>query len=55
VLIDRAQAAFHHHAMRIYGSDDLIGVEVGGAVKNVLAIATGASDGLGLGSMRARR
>lgn len=48
-LTDRAQAAFHHHAMRIYGSDDLIGVEVGGAVKNVLAIATGASDGLGLG------
>lgn len=49
VLTDRAQAAFHHHAMRIYGSDDLTGVEVGGAVKNVLAIATGASDGLGLG------
>ncbi|MGO4307574.1 NAD(P)H-dependent glycerol-3-phosphate dehydrogenase [Cupriavidus sp. RAF12] len=48
-LADRAQAAFHHHAMRIYGSDDLTGVEVGGAVKNVLAIATGASDGLGLG------
>lgn len=49
MLAERAQAAFHHHAMRIYGSDDLIGVEVGGAVKNVLAIATGASDGLGLG------
>ncbi|AZG12681.1 NAD(P)H-dependent glycerol-3-phosphate dehydrogenase [Cupriavidus pauculus] len=48
-LTDLAQLAFHHHAMRIYGSDDLIGVEVGGAVKNVLAIATGASDGLGLG------
>lgn len=46
---ERAQAAFHHRAMRIYRSDDLIGVEVGGAVKNVLAIATGASDGLGLG------
>ncbi len=48
-LADCAQAAFHHHAMRIYGCDDLTGVEVGGAVKNVLAIATGASDGLGLG------
>lgn len=48
-VAERAQAAFHHHAMRIYRSDDLIGVEVGGAVKNVLAIATGASDGLGLG------
>lgn len=49
VLADQAQAAFHHRAMRIYGSDDTVGVEVGGAVKNVLAIATGASDGLGLG------
>lgn len=49
LLADLAQRAFHHHAMRIYASDDLVGVEVGGAVKNVLAIATGASDGLGLG------
>ncbi|EHP41497.1 NAD(P)H-dependent glycerol-3-phosphate dehydrogenase [Cupriavidus basilensis OR16] len=48
-LAELAQQAFHHHAMRIYGSDDLVGAEVGGAVKNVLAIATGASDGLGLG------
>ena len=43
------QRGFHHHAMRVYASDDLVGVEVGGAVKNVLAIATGAADGLGLG------
>jgi glycerol-3-phosphate dehydrogenase (NAD(P)+) len=35
--------------MRAYESDDLAGVEVGGAVKNVLAIAAGASDGLGFG------
>ena len=35
--------------MRAYESDDLVGVEVGGAVKNVLAIAAGASDGLGFG------
>lgn len=48
-LAENAQRAFHHRAMRVYGSDDLVGVEVGGAVKNVLAIATGASDGLGLG------
>jgi glycerol-3-phosphate dehydrogenase (NAD(P)+) len=41
--------AFHHGAMRIYTGDDLVGVEVGGAVKNVLAIATGIADGLGLG------
>ena len=35
--------------LRAYPSDDLAGVEVGGAVKNVLAIAAGASDGLGFG------
>jgi glycerol-3-phosphate dehydrogenase (NAD(P)+) len=35
--------------LRAYPSDDLIGVEVGAAVKNVLAIAAGASDGLGFG------
>ena len=35
--------------MRIYTGDDVVGVEVGGAVKNVLAIATGIADGLGLG------
>ena len=36
-------------SLRAYESDDLAGVEVGGAVKNVLAIAAGASDGLGFG------
>ncbi len=36
--------------LRIYFNEDLIGVEIGGAVKNVLAIACGISDGLGLGS-----
>ncbi len=41
--------AFHSPALRVYGNDDIIGVEVGGAVKNVLAIATGLCDGLGLG------
>jgi glycerol-3-phosphate dehydrogenase (NAD(P)+) len=46
---ERTVAAFHHRAMRIYTGDDVVGVEVGGAVKNVLAIATGISDGLGLG------
>ena len=35
--------------MRIYASDDLIGVELGGAVKNIMAIAAGIGDGLGLG------
>ena len=42
-------AAFHHGAMRVYRSADLRGVEIAGALKNVMAIATGISDGLGLG------
>ena len=41
--------AFHGPALRIYANDDVVGVEVGGAVKNVLAIATGLCDGLQLG------
>jgi glycerol-3-phosphate dehydrogenase (NAD(P)+) len=41
--------AFHSPSLRIYASDDIVGVEVGGAVKNVLAIATGLCDGLQLG------
>jgi glycerol-3-phosphate dehydrogenase (NAD(P)+) len=41
--------AFHGPSLRIYASDDIVGVEVGGAVKNVLAIATGLCDGLQLG------
>ncbi len=42
-------AAFHSPTLRVYANDDLTGVEVGGAVKNVLAIATGLCDGLALG------
>lgn len=42
-------AALHGGHMRVYYTTDLIGVEVGGAVKNVLAIAVGISDGMGLG------
>ena len=41
--------AFHSEAMRVYANSDIVGVEVGGAVKNVLAIATGLCDGLQLG------
>ncbi len=41
--------AFHNPTLRVYANDDLVGVEVGGAVKNVLAIATGFCDGLQLG------
>ena len=41
--------AFHGQSLRVYANDDIVGVEVGGAVKNVLAIATGLCDGLNLG------
>ena len=41
--------AFHGPSLRVYANDDAVGVEVGGAVKNVLAIATGLCDGLQLG------
>jgi glycerol-3-phosphate dehydrogenase (NAD(P)+) len=46
---DALVTAFHGPAMRVYATEDLPGVEVGGAVKNVLAIATGLCDGLALG------
>ena len=42
-------AQLHGARMRVYHSSDVIGVEIGGAVKNVLALAVGISDGLGLG------
>lgn len=48
-LRDSVVAAVHGGNVRVYSSADLVGVEVGGAVKNVLAIATGVADGLGLG------
>ena len=41
--------AFHSPSVRVYANEDIVGVEVGGAVKNVLAIATGLCDGLALG------
>jgi len=49
VFAREAARQLHTTRLRIYANDDLVGVEVGGAVKNVLAIATGACDGLGLG------
>ena len=45
-LVQAAVTAFHGSALRVYTSDDVVGVEVGGAVKNVLAIATGIVDGM---------
>jgi len=46
---DQAAALLRGGTLRTYPADDLVGVEIGGAVKNVLAIAAGASDGLGFG------
>ena len=46
---ERVTEALHGGALRIYSTDDVVGVEVGGAVKNVMAIATGISDALELG------
>ncbi|MBU1664501.1 MAG: NAD(P)-dependent glycerol-3-phosphate dehydrogenase [Gammaproteobacteria bacterium] len=45
----RAAQALHDQRLRLYASTDVIGVELGGAVKNVIAIAAGISDGLGFG------
>jgi len=45
-LVQRAMSA---SAFRVYTSDDVIGVELGGALKNVMAVATGILDGLGMG------
>lgn len=49
---DFAQTTAKHlnaERLRIYSSDDVVGVELGGAVKNVMAIAAGISDGMGFG------
>jgi glycerol-3-phosphate dehydrogenase (NAD(P)+) len=46
----RIAACLHGERFRAYTSDDIVGVQVGGAAKNVLAIATGIADGLGFGA-----
>ena len=53
-LAAAAVEAFHSEALRIYTSSDVVGVEVGGAVKNVLAIATGIVDGMPAAGLNAR-
>ena len=45
----KAQQLFSNHYFRVYTNPDVIGVEMGGALKNVIALAAGISDGLGLG------
>jgi len=49
VFAQNTARELHHDRLRIYSADDVAGVEVAGAVKNVMAIAAGISDGLGLG------
>ncbi len=46
----RTAQALHHARLRVYASNDVVGVEVGGAVKNVMAIAAGVCDGMKLGN-----
>lgn len=48
-LGERLREFFSNERFRVYSSTDVVGVEIGGAVKNVIAIAAGLSDGLGLG------
>jgi glycerol-3-phosphate dehydrogenase (NAD(P)+) len=43
------QEIFNGHHFRVYTSDDIVGVELGGALKNVIALAVGISDGIGFG------
>jgi glycerol-3-phosphate dehydrogenase (NAD(P)+) len=48
-VVARVQADFRAPYFRLYGTDDVVGVEIGGAIKNVIAIAAGVVEGLGLG------
>lgn len=49
VFAQQAAKALHHSRLRIYSSTDVVGVEIGGAIKNVLAIAAGICDGMRMG------
>jgi glycerol-3-phosphate dehydrogenase (NAD(P)+) len=48
-LVTTVQKIFSDPAFRVYTNDDIVGTEIGGAIKNVIAIAAGVCDGLGLG------
>jgi len=48
-VVEQVQADFRAPYFRLYGTSDVVGVEVGGAIKNVIAIAAGVVEGLGLG------
>lgn len=47
--VEQVQAEFRAPYFRLYGTCDIVGVEIGGALKNVIAIAAGVAEGLGLG------
>jgi glycerol-3-phosphate dehydrogenase (NAD(P)+) len=47
--VSHVQDEFRSSALRLYGSSDVVGVEIGGALKNIIAIAAGVVEGLGLG------
>jgi glycerol-3-phosphate dehydrogenase (NAD(P)+) len=47
--VARAQGLFHSNAFRVYASNDLVGVELAGSLKNVIALAAGIADGFALG------
>ena len=49
VLAEDIQKEFRGHYLRLYASTDVVGVEIGGALKNIIAIAAGVVEGLGLG------
>jgi len=46
---EKVQEVFHTHKFRVYVNTDIIGVEIAGSVKNIIAIAAGISDGIGFG------
>jgi len=48
-VVEAVMASFRSPALRLYGSSDVVGVELGGSLKNIIAIAAGVSEGLGLG------
>jgi glycerol-3-phosphate dehydrogenase (NAD(P)+) len=48
-VVEHVQAEFRSPSLRLYGSADLVGVEIGAALKNIIAIAAGVVEGLGLG------
>jgi len=49
LIVQQVQEEFRAPYFRLYGTSDVVGVEIGGALKNVIAIAAGVAEGLGLG------